>query len=177
MAKFKRVWVGIKGTKPKRYKRGWKRNKVTTLQERALKEARQLIGVMEMGGNNQGAKVLEIIRANGGTGPEPWCGDFVAYCYKRAGSVSVSRSWAAVRFIGGIAGQRVVKHPKPGDLVCFSFDHVGMFVRWDGKGQIVTIEGNTGASGAVSDSRTGGDGVYLKRRDAALVSRYVRVLR
>lgn len=171
MAKYRRVWVPIK------WKRGWKRLPVQSLQQRALKEARELVGVMEIGGNNSGPKVMEIIRANGGTGPEPWCGDFVAYCYKRAGSKAVTRGWAAVRFIGRIAGQRVVTKPIPGDLVCFDFDHVGMFVRHDGKGRIVTIEGNTGASGAVSDSKTGGDGVYLKRRSTSLVSRYVRVTR
>lgn len=177
MRKWKRVWVGIKGSKPQRWKRGWKAIPQPTLQQRALKEARDLVGVMEQGGNNSGPKVLEIIRANGGTGPEPWCGDFVAYCYKRAGSKAVTRSWAAVRFIGRIAGQRVVRRPRPGDLVCFTFDHVGIFVRRDGPGRIVTIEGNTGASGAVSDSRTGGDGVYVKRRSTSLVSRYVRVTR
>jgi uncharacterized protein (TIGR02594 family) len=170
MPKFRRVWVPIK------WKRGWKAIPQPSLQDRALTEARQLVGVMEMGGNNNGPKVMEIIRANGGTGPEPWCGDFVAYCYKRAGSKVVSRSWAAVRFLGTLTGQRVVAKPKPGDLVCFAFDHVGLFVRWDGVGKLVTIEGNTGASGAVSDGN-GSDGVYVKRREVSQVARFVRVLR
>lgn len=148
-----------------------------TLQQAALQEARKLVGVMEHGGNNQGGKVTEIIRANGGTGPEPWCGDFVAYCYRRAGSKSVQRGWAAVAYIGRLAGMRIVKTPTPGDLVCFSFDHVGMYVRDLGNGNIETIEGNTGASGARSDSSTGGDGVYVKSRSKGLVARYVRVAR
>jgi hypothetical protein len=42
---------------------------------------------------------------------------------------------------------------------------------------IETIEGNTGASGAVSDSKTGGDGVYRKRRAKTLVNDYLRVTR
>lgn len=171
MTKYRRVWVPIK------WKRGWKAIPGSSLQERALKEANELVGVMESGGNNQGPKVMEIIRANGGTGPEPWCGDFVAWCYRRAGSVSVTRSWAAVRFLGKLTGQSVVAKPKPGDIVCFTFDHTGLFVRHDTPGVIVTIEGNTGASGAVSDSATGGDGVYVKRRATNLVSRYVRVNR
>jgi hypothetical protein len=170
MPKYRRVWVPIK------WRRGWKAIPGASLQEKALAEAQKLVGVVESGGNNMGEKVMEIIRANGGTGPEPWCGDFVAYCYRRAGSTVVNRSWAAVRFLGKMTGQSVVAKPKPGDIVCFTFDHTGLYVRDDGD-FIVTIEGNTGAVGAVSDSSTGGDGVYIKRRDKALVARYVRVQR
>jgi hypothetical protein len=152
------------------------------LRQRALDEAKQLIGVMEQGGNNQGKKVMEIIRANGGTGPEAWCGDFVAYCYRKAGSATVTRPWAAVRFLGRLTGQRIIKRaPKPGDIVVFKFDHTGLLVKQyktiTGKRKILTIEGNTGASGAVSDSKTGGDGIYLKRRDLSQVKHFVRVLR
>lgn len=173
--RYKRVWVRIKKSKPRRWRRGWR--KLPTLGQRALGFGVSLVGVMETGGNNRGPMVDKIIRANGGTGPEPWCGDFVAYCYRQAGSTAVTRSWAAVRFLGYLRGMRVVKHPKPGDIVCFDFDHTGLFVRRDGVGTIVTCEGNTGASGAVSDSVTGGDGVYMKRRRVENVSRYVRVLR
>lgn len=148
-----------------------------TMGERAVLEARKLVGVMEHGGNNQGEMVLKIIRANGGLGPEPWCGDFVAWCYRRAGSKVVQRAWAAVRSLGFLTGMTKVSTPRAGDIVCFTFDHTGIFVRDLGNGMIETIEGNTGRSGAVSDSRTGGDGVYVKRRPKSLVSRYVRVQR
>ena len=149
----------------------------TPLRERAYKVAEGLIGVMEQGGNNAGPMVSKIIRENGGSGPEAWCGDFQSYNYRHAGSRAVQRGWAAVRLIGFLAGMRVVKQPLRGDLVVFAFDHVGMFSRDLGDGTIETIEGNTGASGAVSDSATGGDGVYRKVRAKSLVSRYVRVLR
>lgn len=170
MTKFRRVWVPIK------WKRGWKAIPGTSLQDAALAEAQKLVGVMESGGNNQGAKVSEIIKANGGTGPEPWCGDFVAYCYRLAGSKAVTRSWAAVRLLGHLTGQLVVAKPKPGDIVCYSFDHTGLYVREDGPDHIIAIEGNTGAVGAVSDGN-GSDGVYVKRREKSLVARYVRVRR
>lgn len=172
-----RVWRKVKGSKPVRWQRGYGWKKVTSLNEDALVEARKLVGVMERGGNNQGPAVMAIIRANGGTGPEPWCGDFVAFCYRKAGSKVVNRSWAAVRYLGYLAGMKIVKKAQPGDIVCFSFDHTGLFVRYEGRDRIVTIEGNTGASGAVSDSATGGDGVYIKRRQLSQVSRFVRVLR
>lgn len=149
------------------------------LRTRALNQAEKLVGVMEVGGNNMGPKVLEIIRANGGHGPEPWCGDFVAWVYRHAGSKVVQRGWAAVRLLGFLTGMKLVSYSeaKPGDIVCFSFDHTGILRRKLKGGMIETIEGNTGRSGAVSDSRTGGDGVYIKRRATMLVARYVRVTR
>lgn len=150
------------------------------LRERAHHVATTLVGVMEQGGNNVGPMVTKIIHENGGTGPEPWCGDFQAYCYRHAGSKRVSRSWAAVRLLRGLLGIRAVSNPATGDLVRFDFsasglDHVGMFEKDNGNGTITTIEGNTGPVGAVSDSTTGGDGVYRKIRSKSLVHDYLRV--
>ena len=153
--------------------------KPAPLSERAYNVAKTLIGVMEQGGNNAGPMVSKIIHENDGSGPEPWCGDFMAYVYRHAGSKVVQRAWAAVRFLGFLTGQQIVKEPKRGDIVCYEFDHTGMFVRWVNKatGEFEAIEGNTTATGAVSDSSTGGDGVYLKRRNRSQVSRWVHVIR
>lgn len=147
------------------------------LRERAYIVATTLIGVMEQGPNNSGPMVTRIIRENGGTGPEAWCGDFAAYCYRHAGSASVSRPWASVRLIGQLLGVKRIATPARGDLVRFSFDHIGMFVRHIDANTIETIEGNTGAVGAVSDSLGGGDGVYRKQRPKGLVYDYLRVTR
>lgn len=147
------------------------------LRLRALEHARALIGVMEHGGNNTGSMVDKIIHGNGGAIGEPWCGDTMAFVYRAAGSRVVQHAWASVRALGFLTGMSIVSTPQPGDIVCFTFDHTGMFVRDLGGGQIETIEGNTGSSGARSDSSTGGDGVYLKARSKSLVSRYVRVNR
>lgn len=144
------------------------------LREKAYKVASGLVGVMEQGGNNMGPMVSKIIRANGGTGPEPWCGDFMAYCYRLAGSKRVTRSWAAVRLLSSVVGVTRTSSPKRGDLVRFTFDHVGMFVRDLGNGEIETLEGNTTPLGAVSDG-DGGDGVYRKHRSKSLVQDYLRV--
>lgn len=153
----------------------WKKRS-EPLRVRALNVAESLVGVMEVGGNNRGPMVTRIIRANGGVGPEPWCGDFCAYCYRQAGSKAVTRSWASVRLLGSVLGVTRVQKPLAGDLVRFTFDHVGIFVKDQGA-FIETIEGNTGASGAVSDSSTGGDGVYRKRRPKSQVNDYLRVSR
>jgi hypothetical protein len=144
----------------------------TPLRLRALAEAEKLIGVMEHGGNNMGPLVSQIIRENGGTGPEPWCGDFVAHCYRKAGSKMVSRPWAAVSYLGWLTGMKVLSTPVAGCIVIYTFSHTGLFARVAPPG-IEAVEGNTGASGAVSDSSTGGDGVYRKRRSRTLVRRYV----
>jgi hypothetical protein len=145
------------------------------LRIRAYNAAKHLVGVMEQGGNNQGPMVTKIIRANAGSGPEPWCGDFVAYCYRQAGSKRVTRSWASVALLRGVLGIVATSKPQTGDLVRYNFSHVGMFVRDLGNGYIETIEGNTGATGAVSDSATGGDGVYIKHRPKSLVKDYLHV--
>jgi hypothetical protein len=147
------------------------------LRERAYTVATTLIGVMEQGGNNSGPMVSRIIRENGGTGPEPWCGDTMAYCYRHAGSKNVTRPWASVALLGNLLGVKRTAWPQRGDLVRYTFDHVGMFVKDNGDGSITTIEGNTGSFGAVSDSATGGDGVYEKVRNKNLVHDYLRVAR
>lgn len=146
------------------------------LRERALDEATKLIGVREVGGNNRGPKVEEIIRYARGYVPEPWCVNFVIWAYGRAGSKYVKPGYTrAVRYMYPAAGVSRTGSPKPGDIVRFTFDHTGLFVRDLGNGYIETIEGNTGASGAVSDSTTGGDGVYRKRRAKSLVQDYLTV--
>ncbi len=164
--------------------------RTTTLGERAWRAAGELLHVRERGGNNRGAEVERIIRANGGVPGEPWCGDFVAYCYLKAGCKTVTRPWAAVRFLGRLVGQvtlRSKRRGRLGDIVTFTFDHTGL-LGWysDANGRevpanrathIVAREGNTGVSGAVSDSAAGGDGVHEKVRPLALVARVVRVTR
>lgn len=147
------------------------------LRERAYEIAAREVGVMESGGNNMGTPFTRYQKSNGATGPEPWCGDFMAFCYRAAGSSAVQRLWASVYYLGRISGVVKTSSPKRGDLVRYSFDHVGMFVEHAGPGQIRTIEGNTGSSGAESDSSTGGDGVYRKVRSTSLVADYRHITR
>ena len=147
-----------------------------TIASRMLAAAEALVGVMEQGGNNRGAAVERIIRANDGEPGEPWCGDFVAWCARQAGSKAVTREWAAVRLLRNAVGVHPTTSPEPGDIVTFTFDHTGIYAGRAGA-FIITIEGNTGATGAVSDSKTGGDGVYRKRRPKSLVNEYLHVTR
>jgi hypothetical protein len=150
------------------------------LRLRAWNEMAKLVAlkVTESGGNNHGPMVEKIIRANGGTPGEPWCGDTVAYCYIGAGSKSVVRAWASVSWIERLLTR--CYHPKRGHIVTYTFSHTGLFDRWapeHGPGYFWAGEGNTGNSGAQSDSVTGGDGVKLKLRHVSLVSSFRKVLR
>lgn len=160
-----------------RKRRAEKDAKAATLRERAYQEASRLVGIMEKGGNNRGPEVEKIIREGGGLPGQAWCGWFLAAVYRRAGSVAVTWQWGAVRLWLPLPGIRRTSTPRRGDPVRFNFDHIGMFVRDLGTGYIETIEGNTGASGARSDSTTGGDGVYRKSRSKTLVRDYLEVTR
>jgi tellurite resistance protein len=147
------------------------------LRGRAYTQARELVGVMEKGGDNRGKKVEQIIRFAQGTLAEEWCVDFLIWCYGHAGSTVVRPGYTrAVRFMlaPGVVSTRA---PQRGDMVRFTFDHTGMFVKDNGNGTITTIEGNTTGSGAVSASSTGGQGVYLKIRSKTGVRDYLRVTR
>jgi len=149
--------------------------------ELALSAALEEVGVREVGGNNRGPRVswyqkFDTYRPSPDTG-YPWCAAFVNAMFAKAGRPlrELGRS-AGVEYIFGRARALgwVVRKPKRGDLVIFTFSHIGHVVRERGD-YIVTVEGNTGPVGAVSDSRNGGDGVYKKRRHKSLVRAYVRV--
>jgi hypothetical protein len=147
------------------------------LRFRAWKIAEGLVGVMEHGGNNTGPMVDRIIRDNNGAIGEPWCGDTAAYCYRKAGSKAPERLWASAHGIEGDPDIAITRRPQRGNLANYTFEHIGLFGARLHGGYIETIEGNTGPTGAVSDSTTGGDGVYRKHRDAGLVRHYMRVTR
>ncbi|UTI65595.1 CHAP domain-containing protein [Paraconexibacter antarcticus] len=146
------------------------------LQERALDFARHTLAqhVFETGGNNRGPMVERIIRYAGGDVGEPWCVDFVIWCYGNAGSRVVHPGFPRAVSMMKTAKTRETSTPQPGDIVRYTFDHTGIFVRDNGNGTITTIEGNTGSSGAVSDGN-GSDGVYEKVRAKSLVADYLRV--
>lgn len=88
-------------------------------------------------------------------GPEPWCADFVSYCYTKAGK-KLNEPWTPAllqKLKNNGTWNRT--HPKPGDIVMFdwspgsgdSADHTGLVekvYRKNGKLYVQTIEGNSG---------------------------------
>lgn len=159
------------------------------LRLRALEQAKAVLKqhVTEQGGNNRGTAVEKIIKEGGGLPGQAWCGWFMAAVYKRAGSKAMDWHAGAVRLWLGIGGVKVTTTPRAGNAVRYTFDHIGMFVGWcDPSGKIIprsrathilTIEGNTGTAGAVSDNPAGGDGVYEKVRPLGLVRDFLDISR
>lgn len=152
-----------------------------SLRERAFANAIKDLDVREQGGNNRGAQVEKIIRANGGTPGEPWCGDAVAYWYLNAGAKTVVRSWAAVRLLEQLLTR--VRNPARGHVVIYNFDggvpdHTGLFEKWQDRaaGTFWAIEGNTNKASRASDSG-GGEGVHRRLRNVADVDSFRRVTR
>ncbi len=162
----------------------------TPLMTKAWQEAGRDLDVREVGRNNAGSRVAQIIREGGGNPNQypAWCAYAVAAWYRRAGStVDWTGTWGAVRRMHLPAGVKVTRSPKRGALVRFKFDHIGLFGGWcDSRGRsrprllathIRSREANTGSTGAVSDSAGGGDGVREKIRARSLVSDYLEVTR
>lgn len=140
------------------------------LRVRALHEARSLLGVVEQGGNNTGPVVDKIIQSSGGIVGQPWCGYFVAYCYRQAGSTVVTRAWAAAwagvwGWFSGVKRVKNLRNMRPGHIVEYQWQHTGIFERWtdDSRTTFQCVEGNTGTQGNTSD--TTADGVHRRIRN------------
>lgn len=159
------------------------------LRERALDQASERLAahVFETGGNNRGPAVEQIIHYAGGDTGEPWCVDFVIWCYGHARSTVVKPGWfRAVRLMLS-NGTRSSQTGRPGDAVRYKFDHTGIFVRYanaagakverDRATHIVAIEGNTGWSVSALSDGNGHDGIYRKVRPLADVQDFIQVLR
>ena len=148
----------------------------------ALSYARKELVVRESGGNNAGTPYTRYQQTNGASAPEPWCGDFMAYIFRKAGSKIVDRRWAAVVLVALVDGIRKHQHPKPGYMVRFDWpggqrgDHIGIVEVVHPDGSIGTIEGNTRPGTAASDSG-GGEGVYRRNRKRSECLDFLEVTR
>jgi hypothetical protein len=103
-------------------------------------------------GSNESPAIAEYRSATAGAVPgEPWCAYFASWAARQAGepigvngqglgSVSEIWSWAQSSGRALVNGPGVV--PKPGDLIVFGGEHVGIVRGVLPSGQIETIEGN-----------------------------------
>lgn len=101
-------------------------------------------------GSNTGPGIIDFTDGNA----EAWCADFVSWVLRAAGRPFTGgasggwrlawtldvRGWFAER---GTYRDRLVADPQPGDVVWFTFGHVGI-VRLATPMMIKTIEGNSG---------------------------------
>ncbi len=120
---------------------------------RLLAAAESQLGQAEQPpGSNEGPAIAQYRASTAGAAPgEPWCAYFTSWAAGQAGtplgdqgqglgSVSAIWSWAQSSGRAVANGPGVV--PKPGDLIVFGAQHVGIVKEVLPSGQIATIEGN-----------------------------------
>lgn len=132
--------------------------------KRLIEVAKKELGVVEGPKDNE-----TKYGAFAGSNFNAWCGSFVVWCFNRAG-VELAGGRATIYTPNGAAAFKKAKawtdadkaDPRPGDVVYFDFpsdgvdriSHVGIVIKNNGDGTVVTIEGNTAPSGG--DQRNGG---------------------
>jgi hypothetical protein len=139
-------------------------------------------GVREVPANsNKGKRVEEYQRATwlDGTG-WAWCAAFICWGLKKLDEenpLPFARPQTAGAWdFENWAKSQGVKLFKPkgtikaGDIVIFTFSHIGFAIEDEANGQVKTVEGNTSTSG----SREGG-GVYVQYRKTSLVRSHIRL--
>jgi hypothetical protein len=151
------------------------------------------VGQKEATGRNDGS----VVRKYQGTtnlepGGWPWCAAFVCWVIREWLKDEKAQKWLNLKHrtpedwrpktarawgFDDWAAKRPAtteiidrsEKAKPGDIVMFTFSHVGIVVSDNGK-SIQTVEGNTNGAGSRD-----GDGVYFKTRSRSLVKAYVRI--
>lgn len=150
--------------------------------------ARKEIGVEEVNGSNCGPRVNEYKAATNLPPTEawPWCAAFICYLVREAmrqtgvnetATFKRPKTAGAWDFINWSLAQDKSTNTKrspgddiqPGDIVVFTFSHIGLAIDHADGGMVRTIEGNTDAAG----SREGG-GVFEKRRQTSKIKARIR---
>lgn len=154
----------------------------STLAGKLVALAEKEVGVKESPRNsNRGKRVQEYQAASwlDGTG-WAWCAAFICWLAREAG---VSDSWRPKTAVAWDFERWARKHPdkvelikpaskteaKPGDILVFTFSHIGLAVAHESGDLVRTIEGNTDAGG----SREGG-GVWRKTRRKSQIRSIIR---
>jgi CHAP domain len=103
-------------------------------------------------GSNESPAIAQYRTATAGAAPgEPWCAYFASWAASQAGTPlgpqgqglgSVSEIWSWAQSSGRAVANGPGVVPKPGDLIVFGGEHVGIVRGVLPNGQIATIEGN-----------------------------------
>lgn len=129
---------------------------IPTGNEKILRIAALELGVKEVAGTGNNQRIVKYHAharedddiSKGQPDSVPWCSSFLCFVVEKAGFVSTNsmaaRSW--LKF-----GESTLKDPLPGDIVVYwrvkpqSWQgHVGVFLRQNRDGSIVTLGGNQG---------------------------------
>ena len=141
--------------------------------------ARQEVGTEEVNGTNCGPRVDEYKAATwlDHTKGWPWCAAFICWLVREAMKKTGVKETAAFKrpqtagawdFINWSLAQdgstQTKRNPgddiQPGDIVVFTFSHIGLAVATPEGNKVMTIEGNTDGDG----SREGGAVLYKMRK-------------
>jgi hypothetical protein len=147
------------------------------------------VGVREVDNTNCGVRVDEY-KAATWLNPKkgwPWCAAFVCWVIREALASSGTKqtktfkrprtagawdfeNWSIDQDSTTWLRRNPASDIVPGDIVMFTFSHIGIAVSApDEKGNVTTVEGNTDIAG----SREGG-GVYLKTRNLSKIRSRIR---
>ena len=150
--------------------------------------AREEIGVSEVDGTNCGPRVDEYKAATWLDADKgwPWCAAFICWLIREAieeDEITFKRprtagawdfeNWARQESTHGVELRKPTNEDiKAGDIVVFTFSHIGIAVAdVDSSGYVKTIEGNTNGAG----SREGGS-VLEKNRHVSKIRSRIRIL-
>lgn len=159
---------------------------VSNLPDLVVQVARKYLGVGEEGGNNRGKMIDEFESATwlDPAGDYPWCASFVCYVIREAlglysGKVPWKRpmtpraygfeDWAKEEPGLDLKRNPVAEDIQPGDIITFTFSHVGICTGLPHSGLVPTIEGNTNAEGSRE-----GEVVAAKERRISIVRARIR---
>jgi hypothetical protein len=151
--------------------------------------AKSQVGVREVGNTNCG-EIVDQYKAATWLNPKkgwPWCAAFVCWVIREAllsSGVKQTKTFKRPRTAGAWdfenwsidqdsttwLRRKPASDIVPGDIVIFTFSHIGIAVSSpDKSGNVTVAEGNTDTAG----SREGG-GVYLKKRNISRIRSRIR---
>lgn len=158
------------------------RNLPTTLGAELVRQLKREIGIREIPkDSNSGPRVREYQASTWleGTG-WPWCAAFICWGLHqidkrhrlpfdrpRTPSAWGFEAWAKKEDLNLMKPRKQIL---AGDIVCFTFSHIGLAIEDEKDGYVKTVEGNTNTSG----SREGG-GVYEQNRKVSLIRSHIRL--
>lgn len=163
------------------------KGKLAKISDRMVNLAYQEIGVHEVNGSNCGVRVDQY-KAATWLDPKkgwPWCAAFICWLVREATknekthfkNPRTAGAWDFENWANKQGTSVNLKKPhegdiKSGDIVIFTFSHIGLAVSGvDKDGNVETIEGNTNDAG----SREGGS-VLKKERPASKIRSRIRIL-
>jgi hypothetical protein len=140
--------------------------------EELMNVCRSQLGVRELTGKNDGAKVESYLKYVGFTKGNPWCAAYVSWVFKQAGYPTPKTAWSPALF----PADHVVKEPAAGLVFGIFFAdlkriaHCGFVENLQGD-FVLTIEGNTNVEGSRE-----GQGVYRRLRHKRTINKYANWL-